>query len=105
MGLSGALLAETIQVLRVFVIVGAILPWLDFGNGFLMLFRRTHVFMWSQTAHVIAAVTLLVVLVWLVPQWDGMIGALTLFSGSAAELGVVAFSLYRARWEIGFRKP
>lgn len=105
MGLSGSLLTETLQVLQVFVIVAAIHPWLDFGNGFLMLFRRTDVFMWSQSANTITAVTLLVLLVWLVPHWDGMIGALTLSAGYAAELSVVAYSLYRARWEIQFRKP
>lgn len=95
MGLSGQLLVETANVLKVFIVLGLIQPWLDFGNGFLMLFRRTKVFMWSQGANVAAAVTLLVLLVWLVPQWDGVIGVLSLSAGFAAELAVVAFALLK----------
>jgi hypothetical protein len=102
MGLTGRLLPASLDVLRTLALLGLLLPWVDFGNGFLMLFRRTHVFMWSQSANTIAALTTLVLFVAFLPSWNGVIGALVLAAGSAAELAVVAFALYRARWEIGW---
>jgi len=105
MGLSGRLLSDTLAVLQAFTLLGLVLPWLDFGNGFLMLFRRTHVFMWSQAANTGFAVVVLVALVALLPGWNGVIGPLAMTAGSAAELAVVGFALYRARWETGMQTP
>lgn len=102
MGLSGKLLTATQDVLRTFALLGLLLPWLDFGNGLLMLFRRTHVFMWSQAAHTAAAIVVLIALTVLLPGWNGVIGALTMSAGTAGELAVVAAALYRSRGETGF---
>jgi len=104
MGLTGRLLPASLDVLKAFALLGLVLPWVDFGNGFLMLYRRTHVFMWSQAANTVAALSLLVLLVAFLPGWNGVIGPLVLTAGSAAELSVVAVALYRARWEIGWRR-
>jgi len=104
MGLTGRLLPASLVVLQAFALLGLLLPWVDFGNGFLMLFRRTHVFMWSQSANTAASLAVLVGLVVWLPSWNGVIGPLVLAAGSAAELGVVAFALYRARWEIGWAR-
>lgn len=101
MGLSGRLLASTLDSLKAFTVLGLILPWLDFGNGFLMLFRRTNVFLWSQTANAIAAISLLVLLVALVPHWNGVIGPIAMTAGSFGELAVVALALYRGRGAFG----
>ncbi|MCI3923860.1 multi antimicrobial extrusion protein MatE [Paenibacillus sp. TRM 82003] len=97
MGLSGPLLSSTLDVLKAFVALGLILPWLDFGNGFLMLFRRTNVFLWSQTANAAAAISLLALLVAFAPHWNGVIGPLAMTAGFAGELAVVAIALYRGR--------
>ena len=105
MGISGRLLPATLEVMKVFAILALLLPWIDFGNGFLMLFRRTHVFLRSQSANTTAALLLLFPLVALRPDWNGSIGALAMTAGSAAELAVIAVSLYRSRWETGLVKP
>jgi len=103
MGLSGRLLEATVGALQAFGLLGLLMPWVDFGNGFLMLYRRTHVFLWSQAANAVAAVGLLIPLVLFAPHWNGAIGPLALAAGSAAELAVVGAALYRARYELGFR--
>ncbi|WP_309120160.1 multi antimicrobial extrusion protein MatE [Paenibacillus sp.] len=105
MGLTGRLLPATLDVMKVYALLALVLPWVDFGNGFLMLFRRTHVFMWSQAANTAASLTVLVSLVFFLPEWNGVIGPLVLTAGSAAELAVVATALYRARWDIGWARP
>jgi hypothetical protein len=101
MGLTGKLLPATLDVMKAFVLLGIVLPWLDFGNGLLMLYRRTNVFMWSQTANAVSAISLLVLLVLLVPQWNGVIGPLAMTAGFTGELSVVAYALYRQRGELG----
>ncbi|WP_199613661.1 multi antimicrobial extrusion protein MatE [Paenibacillus alkalitolerans] len=94
LGLSGRLLPATIDVLRSFLALAFVLPWLDFGNGLLMLRRRTNVFVWSQCANAGLAVSLLVILVALVPSWNGSIGAVAITGGFAGELAVVWTALY-----------
>lgn len=89
LGLSGQLLAETMDVLRLYTGLAVILPWLEYGNGFLMLNRRTNVFLWSQSANAAVAVTLLVAMAFVVPDWNGRIGAVGITAGFAAELAVV----------------
>jgi hypothetical protein len=104
MGLSGRLLPATLAVMKAFVLLGIVLPWLDFGNGFLMLFRRTNVFIWSQTLNAVSAISLLVLLVVLVPEWNGVIGPLAMTAGFTGELVVVAYALYRQRDDFRVRR-
>jgi len=99
MGVSGRLADAALAVMQAFVPLALLLTWVDFGNGFLMLFRRTNVFMWSQTANAALSIALLFLLVALAPHWNGVIGPIAITAGSAAELGVVAFALYRGRHE------
>jgi hypothetical protein len=94
-GLDGPLLMATSNALIVFAGLAFILPWLDYGNGFLMLRRTTHVFVLSQGANAAAALIMLLTLIQLVPHWNGMIGPLALTMGFVAEFAVVSIVLYR----------
>jgi len=105
MGLSGRLLDATVDVMKVFAATTLLLPWVDFGNGFLMLFKRTHVFLFSQSSYTAVTLIVLFALIALRPEWNGAVGAFAMTAGSVTELAVVAVSLYRSRWETGLARP
>jgi progressive ankylosis protein len=94
MGVGENLLVASIHTLRVFMIMSLIYPWLDFCNGIVMLKGQTKIMFWSQVANVIITVLILVVCVSLVPQWNGMVGALAQSFGVVAELALVLFVLF-----------
>jgi hypothetical protein len=102
-GLSGPLLDATHQTLAAHIVLALLLPWVDYGNGFLILRRTTHVFMWSQAANAIVALAALFILVMMAPQWNGIIGPVALTFGCIAECAVVATALYRQRQQYALR--
>lgn len=93
MGVDGRLLEASLDTLRVFILMTLVFPWLDFGNGLLMLRSQTKVMVWSQGANVVTTLVALVVCVALAPGWNGMIGALAQSLGFAAEAAVVFYVL------------
>lgn len=89
MGVNERLMLASLDTLRVFMITTLVFPWLDFGNGMIMLRGETKVMVWSQAANVSVTLLSLVLCVWLSPGWNGMIGALAQSLGVAAEAAVV----------------
>lgn len=94
MGVSDALLTASIEALRVFVIMSLVFPWVDFLNGMIILKGQTRIMVWSQVANVCVTLIVLFTTIWLVPQWNGMIGALAQSLGFAGEM-VAAFIILR----------
>jgi progressive ankylosis protein len=103
-GSEGQLLDESLRVLRVFVLFALIFPWVDFGNGLVLLNKQTKLMAFSQLGNVAATILALIVTVALVPAWNGMVGALAQSIGIAGELAVLIVLLRRMerkRREIG----
>ncbi|CAM4375835.1 multi antimicrobial extrusion protein MatE [Paenibacillus tarimensis] len=93
-GGEGQLLDESLRVLRVFVLFALVFPWVDFGNGLVMLRKQTRLMAFSQLGNVIVTVAALLVAAAAVPGWNGMVGALAQSCGLAAE-GLVLLVLLR----------
>ncbi|MFB0846399.1 multi antimicrobial extrusion protein MatE [Paenibacillus oleatilyticus] len=89
MGVNERLMLASLSTLRVFMLMTLVFPWLDFGNGLLMLRSQTKVMVWSQAANVCVTLLVLVLCVARTPGWNGMIGALAQSLGVAAEAAVV----------------
>lgn len=89
MGVNERLMQASLSTLRVFTLLTLIFPWLDFGNGLLMLRGQTKTMVWSQAANVCTTLLALIVCVFVTPGWNGMIGALAQSLGLAAEASVV----------------
>lgn len=94
LGISGNLLNESMRTLRVFMLMTLAFPWLDIGNGLLMLQGQTKVMLRSQLANLTATVLTLAVFVSLAPGWNGAIAALAQSGGVVAELCTVYLALY-----------
>lgn len=93
MGVNDRLLHASLLTLRVFMLMNLIFPWLDFGNGLLMLRGQTKVMVWSQAGNVSLTLITLSVCILLKPGWNAMIGALAQSLGMGAELAVVLYAL------------
>ncbi|WP_274361287.1 multi antimicrobial extrusion protein MatE [Paenibacillus thermotolerans] len=97
LGLQGNLLTATAAVLKAYLLLAVVLPWLDFGNGMLMLLRKTNIFVWSQIANASFAIVTLVSLVAAVPHWNGLIGVFAVTAGFTGELSIVWTAIYKQR--------
>ncbi|CAG7650703.1 multi antimicrobial extrusion protein MatE [Paenibacillus allorhizosphaerae] len=93
MGVNERLMQASLSTLKVFMIMTFIFPWLDFGNGLLMLRSQTKVMVWSQAANVLTLLVTLVICIYSNPGWNGMIGALAQSLGMVAEALVVLYML------------
>ncbi len=96
MGIGDELMRASLQTLRIFTILALMFPWLDFSNGLLMLRGQNKAMIWSQAANAIMTSATLGLCILLVPEWNGMIGALAQSLGVLAELCVVLFVLREA---------
>jgi len=94
-GGEGALLDESLDVLKVFVILALAFPWVDYANGLAMLHRNTRLMMISQFGNVFTAFIVLLIAVVAAPGWNGTIGALGQSFGVVAEFIVIALLLRR----------
>lgn len=99
MGVNERLMHASLSTLRVFMLLTLIFPWLDYGNGLLMLRGQTKTMVWSQAANVCTTLIALIVCVFFSPGWNGMIGALAQSLGLAAETSVVWLILRAAARE------
>ncbi|NHN31271.1 multi antimicrobial extrusion protein MatE [Paenibacillus agricola] len=104
MGVNERLMHASLEALRVFMIMAFTFPWLDFGNGLIMLRGETKAMIWSQSANVAVTLVTLVVCVALSPGWNGAIGAFAQSLGMVAEASVVWIVL-RAIKKSGDRSP
>ncbi|UUZ93866.1 hypothetical protein LJK87_04025 [Paenibacillus sp. P25] len=93
MGVNDRLMQASLQTLKVFMLMTLIFPWLDFGNGLLMLRGQTKVMVWSQASNVSVTLITLILCVAAAPGWNAMIGALAQSLGMGAELAVVLYVL------------
>lgn len=93
MGISGQLLIETKDVLKICLLITLVFPWLDYVNGRVMLMGQNAILIRSQIANLLVVITSLFILVSLSPGWNGMIGAMAISLGFTAELTVVLFFL------------
>ncbi|MCZ8518051.1 MULTISPECIES: multi antimicrobial extrusion protein MatE [Paenibacillus] len=93
MGVNERLMLASLSTLRIFMLMALLFPWLDFGNGLLMLRGQTKVMVWSQAANVSVTLASLFLCVMWNPGWNGAVGALAQSLGMAAELAVVYYVL------------
>jgi hypothetical protein len=97
MGISGNLLVETKQVLRICLLIAVVFPWLDYVNGRVMFKGENVILVRSQMANLFVVITSLFLLILFTPSWNGMIGALSVSLGFIAELIVVIYFLRGSR--------
>lgn len=95
MGVKESLAIASLDVLKIFILMGLIFPWLDYLNGILMLTGQTKVMIWSQGANIIGTLVILIFCILLFPGLNGMIGALAQTIGITAELALVVYVLRR----------
>ncbi len=93
MGISGELLFETKNVLKICLLYALVFPWLDYVNGRVMLMGQNAILIRSQIANLIIVIISLFIMVSLSPGWNGMIGALSISLGFTSELAVVLYFL------------
>jgi len=91
MGLKGSLLETSVDVLRAFLLMALVFPFIDYFNGLLMVFKQTKVTVISQSTNLLVTFICLVVGVKLAAEWNGMIGAIAQSIGLLAELVVVSW--------------
>lgn len=96
-GGEGALLDESLNALKMFVLMALVFPWVDYANGLAMLHRNTRFMMISQFGNVLTAFIVLLAAVITVPAWNGTIGALGQSCGVVAELAVILLLLRRLK--------
>lgn len=89
MGVTGPLLEESLLTLRFFIFLTLMFPFLDFVNGMLILNKRTHIMMISQTGNLAITLLVLLTLSYFAPQLGGVMGILSLASGVLVELLIV----------------
>ncbi len=90
MGVKGRLLDTSLQVLKIFMLMALVFPFVDFFNGLLMLHKQTKFTIFSQSTNLILTVILLFIGVKFFAGWNGMIGAFAQSMGLLAELIVVS---------------
>jgi progressive ankylosis protein len=89
MGVGGRLLDASFQVLKVFMIMALLFPFIDFFNGLLMVHKQTKVTIFSQSANLFITFIVLLMGVTFAAHWNGIIGALAQSIGMLAELIVL----------------
>ncbi|CAM2960069.1 multi antimicrobial extrusion protein MatE [Paenibacillus sediminis] len=89
MHVRGELLIQSLHTLQTFILYPLIMPWLDYGNGLILLSGRTKTMFRSQTANAICTIVILLLLAATVPEWNGMIGAIAQSFGLLAEFTIV----------------
>ncbi|MEH7276440.1 hypothetical protein [Neobacillus vireti] len=88
-GINGRLLLASLQVLKVFMLMALLFPFIDYFNGLLMVYKKTKVTIYSQSAHLFFTILVLVIGIKFAAQWNGIIGALGSSVGFLAELVVL----------------
>ncbi len=94
MNVEGQLLQESLYTLRAFILYPLVMPWLDYGNGLILLGGQTKVMFRSQLANAICTIGFLFLLVAIFPHWNGMVGAIAQSLGLLAE-AVIIFLVVR----------
>ncbi|UOQ43981.1 multi antimicrobial extrusion protein MatE [Halobacillus salinarum] len=90
MGADMELSVTTLGVLKFFMIKTLVFPWVDFLNGFLMLYRNTGKMMVAQVVNLATVIGVLMYFVLYHPEWNGKSGSLAASVGELAGLILVA---------------
>lgn len=90
MGINHRLLVASLEVLKVFMVMALTFPFIDFFNGILMLHKQTKVTIISQSVNVFITMSILLVGIKVVADWNGVLGALAQSMGLVGELIVVS---------------
>jgi progressive ankylosis protein len=93
-GVNGRLLDASLQVLKVTMLMALVFPFVDFFNGLLMVYKRTKVTIFSQSANFVVTLISLIIGVNFASQWNGSIGAIGLSFGFLAELIVLSIFVH-----------
>lgn len=96
LGVKDELLTACIHALRGFFPFVLIFPWLDTLNGIVMAHGETKLMFGSQLANAIITAILIVLLVVLLPGWNGVLGSLAQSGGLIAELAFLAWLFRRS---------
>ncbi|QJD81839.1 multi antimicrobial extrusion protein MatE [Cohnella herbarum] len=96
LGVKDELLTACIHALRGFFPFVLIFPWLDTLNGIVMAHGETKLMFGSQLANAIVTAILIVLLVVLLPGWNGVLGSLAQSGGLIAELTFLAWLFRRS---------
>ncbi|MDO3410913.1 multi antimicrobial extrusion protein MatE [Saccharibacillus sp. CPCC 101409] len=105
MNVEGVLLEESLRTLRAFILYPLVMPWLDYGNGLILLGGQTKVMLRSQLANAICTIAALFLLVALFPHWNGIVGALAQSLGLLAEASIIFLVLRRMGREPKLDRP
>jgi flagellar biosynthesis protein FliQ len=97
LGVQGELLDASLHALRGFLPYVLLFPWLDSLNGFVMGQGDTKLMFASQTANTVTTLLVIILLVFALPQWHGVLGSLAQSVGVAAELSLLYFLFMRSR--------
>jgi hypothetical protein len=95
LGVKDQLLQACIHALRGFFPFVLVFPWLDTLNGIVMANGETKLMFGSQIANAIVTAIIIVLLVLLLPTWNGALGSLAQSGGIIAELTFLAWLFRR----------
>ncbi|XID93654.1 multi antimicrobial extrusion protein MatE [Paenibacillaceae bacterium WGS1546] len=95
LGVKDELLSACIHALRGFLPFILVYPWLDTLNGIVMANGETKLMFGSQIGNAAFTGVLIVVLVLLLPSWNGALGSLAQSGGVVAELLILAWLFRR----------
>jgi hypothetical protein len=99
MSVKGDLLHESLLTLRAFALYTLVMPWLDYGNGLILLRGQTKTMFRSQTANALCTIIVLIILIAILPGWNGMVGAFAQSFGLLAELMIIWIVIRRTSKE------
>lgn len=100
-GVNGRLLDASLQVLKVTMLMALVFPFVDFFNGLLMVYKRTKITIFSQSANFLVTLIALIIGVNFAAQWNGVIGAIGISLGFLAELIVVSSFVHSLERKVG----
>jgi len=96
LGVKDELLTACIHALRGFLPFVLVFPWLDTLNGIVMAHGETKLMFGSQVANAILTALTIVLLVLLLPAWNGVLGSLAQSTGVIAEVLFLAWLFRRS---------
>jgi progressive ankylosis protein len=95
LGVKGELLQDCIHAFWGFFPFVLIFPWLDTLNGVVMAHGETKLMFGSQISNAIVTAITIILLVLLLPSWNGVLGSLAQSAGLIAELIFLAWLFRR----------
>ncbi|WP_207634105.1 multi antimicrobial extrusion protein MatE [Halalkalibacter urbisdiaboli] len=91
LGANERLVEASMDCLHVFLIMTIVFPCIDFCNGILLIREQTKAMLITQSTNLLITFLILLVGSSLVPNWNGVIGALAQSVGMVGELAVLLF--------------